>query len=103
MESIINRLTEIESAAAAIVEHAEAEKGALDKEYEDKRKSFDADLEKKTLARIRVIRDELEKKTDRLLHTQTGDSSQAIDALNREYEERHTEYAEAILRRITKV
>ena len=31
MDSIINKLTEIESTASAIVQHAEAEKSALDK------------------------------------------------------------------------
>ena len=33
MDSIINKLTEIESAAAAIVQHAEAEKSALDERF----------------------------------------------------------------------
>ena len=41
MESIINKLTEIESAASAIAEHAELQKSVLDKEYEEKRKQFD--------------------------------------------------------------
>ena len=35
MESIINKLTEIESAASAIAEHAELQKSVLDKEYEE--------------------------------------------------------------------
>ncbi len=48
MESIINKLTEIESAASAIAEHAELQKSVLDKEYEEKRKQFDLDLEQET-------------------------------------------------------
>ena len=36
MESIVNKLTEIEEAASAIVTHAEAQKEVLDKEYEEK-------------------------------------------------------------------
>ncbi|MFR5682319.1 MAG: hypothetical protein ACLTMH_17655 [Faecalimonas umbilicata] len=47
MESIINKLTEIESAASAIAEHAELQKSGLDKEYEEKRKQFDLELEQK--------------------------------------------------------
>ena len=50
MESIINQLTEIESAASAIAEHAELQKSVLDKEYEEKRKQFDLDLEQETQA-----------------------------------------------------
>ena len=54
MDSIVNRLTEIEDAASAIVRHAEEEKEILDQEYDKKRKAFDDELEKKTklLARI---------------------------------------------------
>ena len=33
MDSIINRLTEIEETASSIVEHAEEQKAVLDKEY----------------------------------------------------------------------
>ena len=40
MESIINKLTEIESAASAIAEHAELQKSVLDKEYEESESSL---------------------------------------------------------------
>ena len=40
MDSIINKLTEIESAASAIVQHAEAEKSALDEKFDKKRMDF---------------------------------------------------------------
>ena len=61
MDSIVNKLTEIEDAASAIVAHAETQKEILDREYEEKRKAFDADLEKQTQARINAIREDLEK------------------------------------------
>ena len=41
MDSIVNRLTEIEDAASAIVRHAEEQKEVLDQEYDKKRKAFD--------------------------------------------------------------
>ena len=63
MESIVNKLTEIEEAASAIVTHAEAQKEVLDKEYEEKRRTFDTELENKTQARLADIRRELEKNT----------------------------------------
>ena len=44
MDSIINKLTEIESAASAIVQHAEAEKSALDEKFDKKRMDFDKEL-----------------------------------------------------------
>ena len=63
MESIINKLTEIESAASAIAEHAELQKSVLDKEYEEKRKQFDLDLEQETQAHLQKIREALEADT----------------------------------------
>ena len=64
MESIINKLTEIESAASAIAEHAELQKSVLDKEYEEKRKQFDLELEQKTQAQLQKIRESLEADTE---------------------------------------
>ena len=53
MESIINKLTEIESAASAIAEHAELQKSVLDKEYEEKRKQFVGNFER-TCSKFRI-------------------------------------------------
>mgnify|MGYP000491334532 CR=1 FL=1 len=56
MDSVINKLTEIEQTASAIVAHAEAEKEKLDREYEEKRKVFDLRMEEETKARIERFR-----------------------------------------------
>ena len=103
MESIVNKLTEIEDAASAIVAHAEEQKEALDKEYEQKRRNFHTELEEQTQARLSSIRRELEKNTSGILESQSGASEDMIRALEKEYEEKHTEYAHEILRRITEV
>ena len=103
MDSIVNKLTEIEDAASAIVQHAEDQKEVLNKEYENKRKAFDAELEKETQLRIDAIRSGLEEKTSGILDSQSGSSTEFIAALEKEYEETHTEYAHEILRRITEV
>lgn len=103
MESIVNKLTEIEDAASAIVQHAEEQKEVLNKEYDEKRRIFDEELERKTQDRIRSIQDKLEKETSQLLNGQSGASDAVIQALQKEYSERHSEYAEEILRRITEV
>ena len=103
MDSIVNKLTEIEDAASAIVQHAEDQKAEMDKEYEEKRKAFDADLEKKTEEKLNAIRAGLEEKTSRLLDSQSDSSTAAIHALQEEYAQKHTEYAREILKRITEV
>ena len=45
MDSIVKKLSEIESAAAAIVRHAEEQKEVLDHEFREKRNQFDEELD----------------------------------------------------------
>ena len=103
MDSIVKKLSEIEAAAAAVVEHAEAHKAVLDDEFQGARRKFDNELEAKTQTRIKKIRDELERSTTKLLDSQSGANTDSIEALQKEYEEKHTIYARQILKRITEV
>lgn len=103
MDSIVKKLSEIESAASAIVEHAEAQKEVLDHEYRKKRQAFDDELEAKTSGRIQQIRDELERNMKEILDSQSGANNDSIAALEKEYDARHTQYAQDILKRITEV
>ena len=64
---------------------------------------FDEDLENKTKARLEKIREQLEKEQSRVLNSSSGASEDTICSLRKEYEEKHTEYAHEILRRITEV
>lgn len=103
MDAILDKLTEIENAASAIVRHAEEQKDVLGQEFDEKRKKFDEDLENKTKARLEKIREQLEKEQSRVLNSSSGASADTICSLRKEYEEKHTEYAHEILRRITEV
>lgn len=60
MDSVIDKLTEIEQTASAIVAHAEEEKAEIDREYDERRKKFDQKLEEETMVRIERIREGLE-------------------------------------------
>lgn len=62
MNSIVNRLADIESTAEAIVAHAEAQKPSIEREIQDKRDAFDAKLEADTQAKLHSIRSEMKKK-----------------------------------------
>ena len=98
MDSILNKLTEIESAAVSIVQHAEAEKSILDEKYDEKRRQFDLELEAETKKQIQAIQDDLQKKTSQILSSQSDESLAQIHALQKEYKENHTLYAQKILR-----
>ena len=103
MDSILNKLTEIESAAVSIVQHAEAEKSILDEKYDEKRRQFDLELEAETKKQIQATQDDLQKKTSQILSSQSDESLAQINALQKEDEENHTLYAQKILRKITEV
>ena len=48
MDSIIEKLSDIENTAEAIVEHAEAQKSGIENKIQAKRDQFDKDLEAQT-------------------------------------------------------
>ena len=50
-----------------------------------------------------AIQDDLQKKTSQILSSQSDESLAQINALQKEYEENHTLYAQKILRKITEV
>lgn len=103
MESVIKQISEIETAASAIVANAEKQKESLDHEYRAKRNAFDTELEEKTMAKIQSIRSDLETRISTLLNEQSVENDDSITSLQRQYDEHHTRYAQDILKRITEV
>ena len=94
MDSVIDKLTEIEQTASAIVAHAEEEKAEIDREYDERRKKFDQKLEEETMVRIERIREGLESDKKHLLTGQEESSRELIASLQEEYTKNHTVYAE---------
>lgn len=103
MESVIEKISEIETAASAIVANAEKQKESLDHEYRAKRNAFDAELEEKTMAKIQSIRSDLETRITTLLNEQSVENDDSITSLQQQYDEHHTRYAQDIIKRITEV
>ena len=67
MESVINKLAEIETAATKIMQAAENQKKLQDEQQEERIAKFDADLEAETAKRIEEITTKLHSTTDELL------------------------------------
>ena len=68
-----------------------------------KTRSLDLEQREALKARLEKIREQLEKEQSRVLNSSSGASEDTICSLRKEYEEKHTEYAHEILRRITEV
>lgn len=103
MNSIVKKLSEIDAAASAISGNVEVQKQQLNQDYEKKQHAFDMELEAHTTAEIQAIRSKLEEQTSELLKKQQAKSQTYIASLQQEYDKKHTEYAQAIFKRITEV
>ncbi|MCI5595486.1 MAG: hypothetical protein MR380_01995 [Lachnospiraceae bacterium] len=103
METITEKLSEIEKAASAIVESAEEKKHSLEQGMQEKRNQFDAELEAKTQEKLEKIRTGLQTKMNQLLKEQEEQNAKAIEILKVDFQRHHTDYAKKIMARITEV
>ena len=103
MDSIVKQLSEIETSAVNIVEHAESQKAVADKEMMEKRREFDESLNTDTVSKLAKIRTELETKMGLELEKQRQASENAIEAYRQEYNVNCEKYARDILSHITEV
>lgn len=103
MDSIIERLAEIEKTAQAIVDNAEKQKFEAERKIQADRDEFDKKLEEEVGHRLEEIRAEGKKKMDQALEEERMKHRSVIDNLEAEFAEHHTEYAKEILRQILEV
>lgn len=103
MDSIVEKLDEIEKTAEAVVEHAREQKGEIEKEIQEKRDAFDRRLNQETSKELERIRSEAEKQMNQALEEQRVKNRSSIEALKKEYEKYHTQYAQEIMRNILEV
>ena len=100
MDTVINRLSEIEAAAGAIVEEANARKKAFAEEMETA--AFDKSMEQETARRIAEIQEKMEADMNGLLAKQKAESEALLKELEDNYNRHHEEYAEALFQKMIK-
>ena len=103
MDSIVNRLTEIENAAAAIVHHAEEQKKELEQEMRQKQMQFDEELKTETETRLSGVLKEAEQQISGEKERLKEDHDSKILMLKAEYEQCREQYAREIFKRISGV
>lgn len=103
MDSIVEKLADIETTAEAIVEHAQVQKSEIEKRIQAKRDRFDQELEEETQKKLEGIRQEADAKMERILAGQRDKNRSMIEGLKEEFEENHKEYAQEILAHIIEV
>lgn len=102
MDTVIEKISEIESAATSIMNEANERKKAFAKEMEERTAEFDAQLEAKTNKRIESLRASMEITMNNRLEKQRNDSKRVLDAMERRYNENHSQYVEELFYNMTK-
>lgn len=103
MDSIVKKLSEIETSAVSIIDHTKIEKDSMKNDMLEQQKKFDAELEENTLNELNSIRNRLEQKMEDELKKQQQMSADTIKAYESEYKTQHEIYAHNILSHITEV
>lgn len=100
MDNIIERLSEIDHSAEAIVAHAEMEKTNLETQIQNRRDAFDAELEETTQRKLDEIKQGMERQMSDIMAGQRRQNESAIKKLEEDFEKKHTAYAKEVVRHI---
>ena len=92
MDTVIKQISEIESAAASVMDSANERKTAFAEEMAEKTAAFDRELDSETEARLQKIRAEMEVEMDSKLSKQKSDANSVLTWMEKNYENHHTEY-----------
>ncbi|WP_077612764.1 ATPase [Clostridium sp. Marseille-P2415] len=102
MDTVIEKISEIESAATSIMDNANERKKAFAKEMEERTAAFDAQLEAETNKKIEELRASMEINMNNRLEKQRSDSKKVLETMEKRYEEHHTQYAEDLFHTMIK-
>ena len=103
METIAEKLSEIEMTARSIVDGAQEQKHQMEMKMQKQRDTFDADMEKETNEKILKIQSDLATYMENLLKKQEEQNNNEIEVLKQDFKEHRSEYARQILERVIKV
>lgn len=103
MDTILDKLTAIETAAGRIMDAAENDKQELEAEYKKKHAAFDAKVDAETESRLKDLENQLAEERNSHLAVLRREADQRLARLDKIYKEDHTRLTEQIFRRITEV
>ncbi|MDR0925662.1 MAG: ATPase [Hungatella sp.] len=102
MDTVIEKISEIESAAASIMNDANERKKAFAKDMEERTAAFDAQLEAETSKKIEKLQAGMEISMNKRLEKQRSDSQKVLEAMEQRYEDHHTQYVEELFNTMIK-
>ena len=100
MDTIVNKISEIETAAVKIMNESALQKKELDEEFKQRMDAYDADVDQKTEAKLADIRASLEKEKQAELSSLKEAAARTVLNLEKEYAENHETLAAGILKQM---
>ena len=100
METVLIRLSEIESAAVSLEEKAIEQKKEIAAKYEEKTKAFDAEMDSQTEEKLKTLNAKLKAEAENELLKMRLETERELGAIEQEYRQNHEKLAEGIFRRM---
>lgn len=101
MDTVIRQISEIEAAAASVMDDANARKKAFAEKMETATADFDRQLEEDTERRIGELRANMETEMHTRLSRQQADAKHLLQRMEQNYKDHHQEYAQQLFRSLT--
>lgn len=104
MNTIIERLSQIEERSVAAAAEGTEKKKELTAQYEERTRQFDRELDQETEERIRKLREQAGCRRQRPgIQSQEKEAAQSIQQLERHYDAFHKDYVDRLFREMTGV
>ena len=100
MDTVISKLTEIETAASRILDSAANQKKLLDQQLEEQIASYDQQIDKQTADEIASLQETLSASRDSELQKLKHSSEEALQSLENYYRDHHETLAAQIYENI---
>lgn len=100
MEEVVNKLSEIEAAAVAIIESANEKKKELSEAMDKKTKQFDEEVNAGTEKTLSELSQKLKLETEQEISLLKENTAKALIDLEQGYQESHTALAKNILKNL---
>lgn len=102
MDTVINRLSDIEKAAVSVMDGASERKKQMAVKWKRNLAAFGCTAGKENQDRISQIRSKMEEELQQELRQQSEDAKATMKRLEATYENRHEEYAQALFKNMIK-
>lgn len=103
MENVLNRLSEIETAATQLLDAAASENRALDLQMQQQMEDFDRQMEERTAARIEQSKIKLNSSKQKELNDLKSDNRKLLEAMDEYYRKNHRRISTEIFNEIIRM